>query len=606
MTLDNLTIPQLLAAFAAFAGMLGLLQFLRVHRRRVRVSSTRLWRQLAEREKPRVLWQRWRDLLSYAAIALIGGLMLLALAGPALRGHANRRRIVVIVLDAGLSMQTREANGQKRLDLARHQAEQLVSQLGPDDRLAVITAGLENRALVPLSSYRPTMREALQKVEAADARADLPAALDLARAVASGQQNAEVVLISDRPTVAPSSVRAISVGARSDNAAITGLKITQPTVNNPQATAIITVTNSSSQALRCPLIATFAGKEVARTSIDQSPGATSEHSLVFATPGSGRVEIALAIDDPLPEDNKVMAQVVRPTPIRVLLRGSANNAVGRALRVDPELRVTVGRGDPRPYDVVVVDEDANAAATTPTLFAVPRAVANAREVRADQLLIAETSHPLMAGFAFKDVMLHSFVPLTNVTNSQPVALAGGQPVLVAGEDAKTHQRFIEAGWRLSDEMTGFPQRPQFVAFIGHAVRWLAGRPRERSLVAAIGERTAVEFSFGSAPDRQRAADLTLTLPSGATEKLGAVGEHFQFVPRQSGVHKFANTRGETVYLAAIREGAEVANIKPSGPIAAPASSRMASSPLPLWIYLAAAALLLLSAEWWAYLKRVTV
>ncbi len=586
MTFEHLTAAQLAGALAAFTGALAALQFLRVHRRRVRVSSVRLWRSLAEREKPRILWQRWRDALSFATLLGIGSLLLCALAGPMRSDEGQRRRALVLVIDTGYSMGAREGAGVTRLDLARREAARLLSTLRPDDRVAIIAAGFENRVLVSLSAHHPRLTESLRQLELSEAPGHLSEAIALAKSVADGQGRAEIVVISDRPRSRfdrNDSVRQVAVGRRSDNAAITGLAVTQPTVGNPRARVEVTVTNAGEATLRGRLRLVMGERAEAAIPVELSPRESRTYAAEVAVPRSAKLALTLDTDDALPTDNRAVVQLIRPRSLRVRLAANAA-AVVRALTVDPDV-VLVNNND---CDVLVTDR--SEALSHPTLFVGPTPGLVAESGTVSGTLKLSGDHPALAGFDFKDVSLSG----ATSWRGQALATVQGSPVLVAGD--RDGHRFLLPGWQLADEATGFPQRAQFVAFIARAIRWLAAWPRERSVVATVGERLTVEFMLP--------AEVTLNLPNGDTEQLGAVGQRFVFVPRQVGIHTFA-TRAETGYVSAIRQSAEAADITPASESR---GSQPTSTPTtrPLWHWLALGALVLLLVEWWAFLKRVTV
>lgn len=163
------------------------LHFLRNRRRHQVVSALFLWQTASEQSTVRrrfALW--WLLLLQILAIALLS----LALARPVLEGQGVPDRVIVI--DASASMAADDPDG-VRLVKAVSGAGELISEGG---RVALIRAGSDATVLTPLTDNQSQLATALAGLSAADARAELDRALELALGLAPG---AEVHLFTDEP-----------------------------------------------------------------------------------------------------------------------------------------------------------------------------------------------------------------------------------------------------------------------------------------------------------------------------------------------------------------------------------------------------------------------
>ena len=188
--------PQFLWALAAIPLVVAL-HFVRARKKRYEVSALFLWRRAQELAQRRRRFSPTLLLLLQLAFVTLAAL---ALAQPALTLRSAPDRVFVV--DASASMAAREGGG-TRLEQTLSEADAL---LGTSGRVAVVRAGLGATVALPLTEDRGALREVLGSLEAADASADLPRALALARAVAPG---AEVHLFTDdvppnlRPNLAP-------------------------------------------------------------------------------------------------------------------------------------------------------------------------------------------------------------------------------------------------------------------------------------------------------------------------------------------------------------------------------------------------------------------
>ena len=166
------------------------LHFLRNRRRHQVVSAIFLWQVASEQasvQRRFALW--WLLLLQILAIALLA----LALAQPVLAGQGVPDRVIVI--DASASMAAEDPDG-VRLVKAVAGASELISEGG---RVALIRAGSDATVLTPLTDSQGELSSALAGIQAADARAELDRALELALGLAPG---AEVHLFTDEPAPA--------------------------------------------------------------------------------------------------------------------------------------------------------------------------------------------------------------------------------------------------------------------------------------------------------------------------------------------------------------------------------------------------------------------
>jgi Aerotolerance regulator N-terminal/von Willebrand factor type A domain len=144
----------MLAGLAALSVPVIIHLLLKRKKKRVRFSTVQFFQKRDEQSSQRRKLRNW---LLLALRLLICTLLVLAFARPYLQnriaGAAQRQRQVLILLDRSLSMQANATDGPKWVR-ARESARQILSQLKPDDRAALISCG--PRAEV-LSEWAPAI-----------------------------------------------------------------------------------------------------------------------------------------------------------------------------------------------------------------------------------------------------------------------------------------------------------------------------------------------------------------------------------------------------------------------------------------------------------------
>jgi len=227
--------------FAALAIPILLLYVLRLRRRDVLVSSTLLWQRLLRDREANAPWQRLRRNLLLLLQLLILALMTLALARPFVPAPTLVTGSVVLLLDASASMQARDAHGvaPTRFDAGLRAAREIVAALGTGDVATVIAVGPQPRVLASATGDRALLRRALERATPTNGPADWDAAFALAAASLSAAPEAQAVVISDGalpqplPSL-PASVRFVGVGGGNHNLGLAALA-TREGPTGPQA-----------------------------------------------------------------------------------------------------------------------------------------------------------------------------------------------------------------------------------------------------------------------------------------------------------------------------------------------------------------------------------
>src|SRR5438067_9877108 len=114
----------ILAAAVAIPALL-VLYFLKLRRREVDIASTFLWKKAIQDLQVNAPFQKLRKNLLLLLQLLVLAAALVALARPIIQSTATDEARVVIMIDRSGSMNTIEANGRTRLELAKEQAVRL-------------------------------------------------------------------------------------------------------------------------------------------------------------------------------------------------------------------------------------------------------------------------------------------------------------------------------------------------------------------------------------------------------------------------------------------------------------------------------------------------
>lgn len=308
--------PQFLWLLAALPAII-MLHYIRARRQPYQVSALFLWHQAqALAQQRRRFSPTWLLLLQLLFVTVLA----LALAQPTLSFAGLPDRVLVI--DASASMAARDSDG-VRLAKAVEDAEALLSESG---RVAVVRAGLEARVVQPLTDDHGEVRRALSELRAADARAELRRAVDLAQALAP---DATVHLFSDSPRPTGASVRYHSVAGDGYNLGISAFELR---ANQ----AFVSVVSSSPRPEQVELELTREGDLVGRTTLLVPARGQAHHSFpVEGGAGFYRASLSTSGADALELDNEAYAG---SRALEVLV-SPPSSTVERALRALPELRV---------------------------------------------------------------------------------------------------------------------------------------------------------------------------------------------------------------------------------------------------------------------------
>ena len=239
--------PLALASLLAIPIIL-VLHLLRPRRRRIVLSTTRLWQAaLKERERGLGLQRLLRDISLLLLLATALGLGL-ALAGPQWVTHASENADTVLVLDVSASMKARAGIGTTRFDQALAEAASIVNGLPREGRMLVITSGRKAVIRTGFESDRDALRRVLAQLRPGDEAGRPREALSLALSLLRNREQGRVYFVTDGafdPDVDPHSPQVVFriVGGRARNVAVTRFDLRQELASDDRFQVLMTLRN---------------------------------------------------------------------------------------------------------------------------------------------------------------------------------------------------------------------------------------------------------------------------------------------------------------------------------------------------------------------------
>jgi hypothetical protein len=612
--------------FAAGIPVIVLLYLLKLKRRPLNVSTLMFWERVLQENRRRALFQKLRNLLSLLLHLLIFLLILAALSRPTFDRSVREGASTVLILDTRARMQAREGN-ETRLDLAKKLAANSLGQAAVNRQVALLTAGAAPAVVTPFTDDEKLLRENLAAIAPTDATGDLDATIQLAERLLAAREGARRIVVFTAPGTEIAKrkpeIELVPVGEAHDNLAITRFA-TRPLLSSPQTSEVlIEVANFGRAAAKTNLELSFDGKLLDVKPLTLEPGARIVQ--VFPTvPRTtantrGWLTARLDTDDALPLDNAAYAVLPPQQPRRVLLVTRGNWFLEKLLEADAGVRFELIAPDAwqpalaTKFDAVIFDnfqpEGFDLATSAGNILFIKQTPFASSAPPVEQPLIAETNpqHPAMR-----------MVNLQNVTVVRATALAepapGGDwryetpirttnhPLMITGERRTSTgtQRIAALAVDLTE--SDLPLRIAFPLLISNTLQWLAGEQAVTAPSLHAGE--ALPLDAGETVWNAPQTKWTAAIQPDPARFTGGL-----FQPLLDGYY-LLNQRDGQRWLAVNTFSDAESDLRVTAPQSAasgafPALSAAALSGWPLWHYLALAALLLFTLEWWLFHRRRT-
>ncbi len=587
-----------------------ILHLLRAAADRQTVPSAFLWRQLGR--DPEVA-RRWRPprltlllLLQILAIAAAS----FALSMPKMTTPPGKH--LVLVIDASGSMLATDAQP-TRFDDAVRRARGMLAVLTPADIATVVRAGPRPRVVVN-SVDTLAAQAALGDLRGGGGTATMREALFVASDLARRDQDraAEIVVLTDGAFVDPGDLSALGVSTRFDmigretaNRAVTSLSVARQPGGPGTQSAVARLANYGDQPARVSL--SLFVDDVLSDRRDVDLPAKGQSVAAFEVPaGVRRVAVKLAGGDALPSDDFAEASVDIGFVRRVLLVTRRPEALERALRAIPDLKVdtvTPERYDGSGAEIVVLD-----GVMPPTLPSGQLIVVNppagqkllpiGPEIQGVQFSDFDPRHPLLQSVDLSSVRLAKATPFRTPPWARVVAEAPGGPLILEGREEG--RSVIALGFEPSG--SGIDRMIAFPLLVANAVSFLGGGDLAPSLVP--GRTVTLPVAPGI-------TQLSLEMPDGQHRRLqpeqGSVRLEEVELPGRYVIRESGPASGEprifAVNMADDTESAIAPKARTAVAVPAVPGDDKIVTPLEIWPFLVAGALLLLVLEWWRFGRR---
>ncbi len=187
--------PLGLTSWAILAGVpVGIiaLYFLKLRRRPVQVPSTLLWRRSMEDLHVNSLFQRLRKNLLLFLQLLAVLLVMLALAGPRIRGTSSLGERFVLAIDNSASMSASDILP-TRLEKAKLEAKKIVDAMKSNDLAMVVSFSDRARVVSNYTGNRSLLNQRIDSITPTETTTSLREALQVAAGLANPSKQAEGV-----------------------------------------------------------------------------------------------------------------------------------------------------------------------------------------------------------------------------------------------------------------------------------------------------------------------------------------------------------------------------------------------------------------------------
>jgi len=526
-----------------------------------RVSTLRFWRSIEGSSRPR---RRRRIGEPWALLAQVLFLLLIVLALADLRpaGQDFEGRYVALLLDSSAWSQVRPAGQAPWIERIRGEADNFVDRLAFGDHVLIVSADADASPLVSFTADRAAMHKAIAAFRASDTAADLPRALELARAAVagapdSGQRRAAIVYIGpgllDEPQArrierfrrelqqAPPAFRPQLLVRRVgdwpvENRGITRLALRRDTARPDRWRLLAQVHNYGRRAADTTLSISINGGVLERQTLRLAAGQSQPAYSEFTWADGGLLEAQISPPDALAADNRAVAYlpVFRPVHAAVFTRDP--KILKPVFATNPyvvtEFLLPGGRPAAVPqvaiYDAVPPPPDPD----TDSIVFLPAGGAKRAgrpQPAAEMRLTAwNPQHPVTRWLRTRDVSVTAAAPLATGARDAVLAWSGSVPLLVARRQ-NGHKQVLAA---FDPRQSNLPFQPAFPLLMAAAIEWMTGAVEEMADAGTTGEvRVAGPAS-------------RVFAPSGAEISFARAGDQLQLLAFQAGLYRIAGPEGE--------------------------------------------------------------
>lgn len=581
-----------------------------------------LWQKLLRDREANAPWQKLRrNLLLFLQLLILAALVF-ALARPYLPIPSVVTGSVVVLLDASASMQAVDV-APSRFEAAKEEVHRLINDMGGSSQMTLIQAGLAPKVLTPAANDKLVLRQAIAAALPENGTTDWAAAFALAAGAVQGSDNGRILLVSDGglpdslpPLPAP--LTYIPIGSSGENLAVTALA-TRAAETGVQLFASVANEGETDQTA----LLSIRLDDVLYDSRRVNVPAGQKASVTWDLPGDTAViqaQLSEQTDDNLALDDTAWAVHEGGVSNRALLVTDGNLFLEQvygilpgieAFKAPPDTDLIYNEDgtpaydlyvfdstplpDPPPdADMLIINPPVNPASSEDALLAVTGTFSNTVAVR-----LADS--PLLQFVDWRTVNIRE-AKRVSAPWAEVLVEGEGGPLLLAGE--RNGRRLAVLPFSLND--SDLPLQIAFPILMANITDWLnPGRVFDTSAGLQPGDPVTI------VPGASTTAVL-ITKPDGQTWTVDVGEEPVLFTETgQLGIYQVAlrddnGDRPAGSFAVNLFDRAESAILPQeaaqAGEVAADTAGEENIGQRELWPWLAAAALIILMAEWWVHFR----
>ncbi len=315
--------------------------------------STYLWKRTIEDLHVNSIWQRLRKNLLLLLQLIAAGLFILACLRPGMSGNSTVGNRSIFLIDNSASMQATDVDG-SRLRQAKNRVIEMIDSLGNKDAAMVIAFSNSADVRQGFTTDRRRLREAVEGIQPTNRTTDLQEALRAASGLANPGRTSQIEDLNDIQVAEarPATLYVVSDGAfpfpsfQLGNLNPEFLPIGSETIRNvavlaftaernlehpDQVEAFARIRNFGSQKISTTASLLFNGNLVDASDVNLDAGAESGVAFQLKDISDGELMLQLDVADDLLIDNVAYAGLDPPRQLQVALVTPGNKALVTAL-----------------------------------------------------------------------------------------------------------------------------------------------------------------------------------------------------------------------------------------------------------------------------------
>ena len=614
------------------------------------VSTMMFWQRVFEERRSRVLWRRFRHLLSLILSLFFLSILVGSALEPVLKSQKTAARCVIIV-DNSAGMNAVDSGQQTRLDQAKKELQMLLTTTDVARQTTLLTAGGHPQIAVGFTDHLGTLRRGVESISPTDHPTALRDTIKLAQQLTAAEEDSTILVFTDGNTsgldtyLSQPNIRFFPVGEPGNNIGITRFQPRRSLGDAVGYEILVEMVNHGTASASARLEVELDDRVIDVIPLTLEPGlpqttivrdVTSDGGLLRANLRPAGLATDAPLTDVLSTDNTAIAFLPARPVQQVYLYGEEDFFLLRVLQSQPNIRLHFPTEIPNPVpaDAVLVLHQ-SIPETLPAgnvLMIDPRPPLFAESAESSVLGacdLFEVGDPLEIPIVAKveSSPLMQFVHLLNLTIPGARAVIPKEAfkehfhhLAETPEEFPIYTHYQSPGQSilvLSVDLkrSDLPLRTAFPILVSQALIHFRGSGGELEKAYSTGEPVRVAL----ADSRIRAGDneprtsvndhILLRSPSGIEQhfpvKSGIVS--LGMLP-ECGIWELWETEGETPLkrIACNLVHDETSNLRLAPDLfykQTPDTAALRSGTRPIWFWLALAGLLLTIADWLLYQRR---